>query len=220
MYMTDTKLTDTNSYTFPFDTCEKPREKGIAQPYSAFFNAVNCIIIFYFLCQTKNKYTFSLLFSILCFELFHTFSHCIHIKGNIQTNITHILAYLINIALFCVFYNYTKKIPNIAFILYSILLVCFDIYSFFNLSIIFYIISQAIIMISLLIYYYKLMPVRIQKIMFPLLFLVCLNIILFLNEKYNSKQMLSLYPHFPFHALIEIVGIVIFYLISSSFYKL
>ena len=219
--MTDTKLTDTNkSYTFPFDTCEKPREKGIAQPYSAFVNAVNCIIIFYFLLKTKNKYTFSLLFSILCFEMFHTFSHSLHIKGNIQTNVTHILTYFINIAFFYVFYNYTKKIPNIAFILYIIVLVCFDIYSFFNLSIIFYIISQALLFLSVLFYYYKLMPVRIQKNMYSLIFLVCLIIILFMNENFNCKQILSLYPHFPFHALIEIIGIVIFYLISSSFYKL
>lgn len=161
-----------------------------------------------------------MLFSILCFELFHTFSHCRHIKGNIQTNITHILTYFINTALFCAFYNYTKKIPSIAFILYIIILVCFDIYAFFNLSLVFYILSQAVIMISLLFYYYKLMPARIQKNMYSLIFLVCLIIIFFMNEKFNCKKILSLYPHFPFHILIEIVGIVIFYLICSSFYKL
>lgn len=68
-----------NEYTFPFNTCEIPNKKGVAQPYSALFNLINCIIIFYFLLKTKNNYTFILLFSILCFELFHTFSHSIHI---------------------------------------------------------------------------------------------------------------------------------------------
>ena len=37
-----------SEYTFPFDTCEKPNKNGIAQPYSAFFNIINCVIIFYF----------------------------------------------------------------------------------------------------------------------------------------------------------------------------
>jgi len=68
-----------NEYTFPFDTCEKTNKNGIAQPYSALFNLINCLIIFYFLLKTKHNYTFILLFSILCFELFHLFSHIIHI---------------------------------------------------------------------------------------------------------------------------------------------
>jgi len=69
-----------NEYVFPFDTCETPNKDGIiAQPYSVLFNVINCVIIFYFLLKTKRDYTFMLLFSILCFELFHTFSHIIHI---------------------------------------------------------------------------------------------------------------------------------------------
>jgi hypothetical protein len=219
--MTDTKLTDTNkSYTFPFDTCEKPREKGIAQPYSVFVNIINCIIVFYFLCQTKNKYTFSLLFSILCFEMFHTFSHCIHIKSNLQINITHILSYFINFSFLYLFYNYTKKIPSILFIIYYILLICFDIYSFIYFNVVFYILSQALLFLSVLIYYYKLMPIKIKKNMYLFIFLTFLVVILFINEKYNCKKMLSLFPHFPYNILIEIVGIVLFYLISSSFYNL
>ena len=59
-----------SEYTFPFNTCEKVNKNGIAQPYSLFFNLINCIIILYFLLQTKNNYTFMLLFLILCFEVF------------------------------------------------------------------------------------------------------------------------------------------------------
>ena len=89
-----------NEYTFPFDTCEKLNKNGIAQPYSAIFNLINCIIILHFLLKTKRKYTFILLFSILCFELFHVFSHIVHIQGNIQINITHLLTYFMNLAFF------------------------------------------------------------------------------------------------------------------------
>lgn len=70
-----------NEYTFPFSTCEKPNKNGISQPYSSLLNLINCLIIFYFLIKTKQNYTFILIFCILCFELFHVFSHSIHISG-------------------------------------------------------------------------------------------------------------------------------------------
>jgi hypothetical protein len=207
-------------YTFPFDTCEKPNINGIAQPYSALFNLINCVIIFYFLLKTEKKYTFILLFSILCFELFHVFSHIIHIPGSLQTNITHFLTYFINIAFFYLFYCFTKKMPSYAFVLYLLALVCFDIYSLFYLSIVFYIISQAIIMISLFLFYLPLLPESIQKAIYPIIFFIVLIIFLFLNEKYNCEKMMSYCPDFPYHILIEILGIVLFYIICSNFYKL
>jgi hypothetical protein len=209
-----------SEYTFPFNTCEKVNKNGIAQPYSLFFNLINCIIILYFLLQTKNNYTFMLLFLILCFELFHSFSHIVHIKGSIQLNIIHLLTYLINFAFFYLFYSYTKKFPNKFFILYLIVLVCLDIYSIFNLTIIYYLSTQSIIFISLLLYYYRLLPKIIQNSIYQLILLVGFVILLVLNETYNCERMLEFYPHFPYHIFIEITGIVFFYVICSNFYKL
>jgi hypothetical protein len=209
-----------NEYTFPFNTCEKTNKNGIAQPYSVLFNIINCIIIFYFWLKTKHKYTSILLISILCFELFHVFSHMIHITGSIQTNITHILTYFINITFFYVFYCYTNKFPSYEFIFYLIVLICFDIYSLYYLSIVFYIFSQAIIMISLLLYYFPLLPKTIQTSIYQIIFLVGIIIILFLNEKFNCEKMMYFNPHFPYHILIEIFGIFLFYIICNTFYKL
>jgi hypothetical protein len=209
-----------NEYTFPFNTCEKTNKNGIAQPYSALFNIINCIIIFYFLLKTKHNYTFILLFSILCFELFHVFSHVVHIQGSIQTNITHLLTYFINLAFFYVFYCYTNKLPSYVFVCYLIALICFDIYALFYLSIVFYIFSQAIIMISLLVYYFPLLPKFIQTSLYKIIFFVGVIILLFLNEKYNCEKMLKIYQYFPYHIFIEIIGIVLFYIICSHFYKL
>ena len=209
-----------SEYTFPFSTCEKPNTNGIAQPYSALFNVINCLIIIFFLLKVKHTYTFILLFSILCFELFHVFSHSIHISGPIQINITHFLTYLMNLAFFYVFYSYTKKLPSYEFIFYLMILVCFDIYSIFNLTIIYYLLSQSIIFISLLLYYFPLLPQFIQNSIYKIIFFVGVIIILFLNEKYNCEKMMSIYPHFPYHILIEIVGIILFYIICSTFYKL
>ena len=79
-------------YLFPFDTCEKPNKRGIAQPYSTLFNVINCIIILSFLYKTKKNYTFYLLFFILLFEIFHLFSHMIHIQNYTQLYIIHLLS--------------------------------------------------------------------------------------------------------------------------------
>lgn len=206
-------------YTFPFNTCEKPKKKGIAQPYSALLNAVNCVMILYFLVQTKTHYAAILLFSILCFELYHTFSHAIHIPGSIQTMISHFLSYCINFAFLLFFIQFTNKVPSYAFVLYLLLLTLFDVYSLFYLSIVFYIVSQAIIMISLLAYYYPFLPKIIQNSLFKIIGLISMVILLFLNEKYNCKKMLDVYS-LPYHTMIEIVGIFLFYIICSTFYKL
>jgi len=207
-------------YTFPFNTCETPNKHGIAQPYSALFNFFNCVIIFYFLLQTKRNYTFLLLLSIFCFELFHLFSHIIHIPGSIQINITHTLTYLMNVAFFYSFYCYTNIIPNLIFVLFLIVLIGFDIYAFFNLSIVYYLLSQSVIFISLLLYYLHLLPKFIQNSLYQIIFFVGIIILLFLNEKYNCEKMLKLNPYFPYHIFIEIIGIILFYIICSNFYKL
>ena len=135
-------------YTFPFDTCEKPNKHGIAQPYSTMANIVNSLIIFYFLLKTKENYTFILLFCILCFELFHVFSHSVHIPGSIQINIAHMLSYCVNFAFLFFFYNYTKKIPSGWFILFYVLLIVFDIYVFCNMDVVYYISTQSLLLLS------------------------------------------------------------------------
>lgn len=207
-------------YTFPFDTCEKPNKHGIAQPYSTMANIVNSLIIFYFLLKTKENYTFILLFCILCFELFHVFSHSVHIPGSIQINIAHMLSYCVNFAFLFFFYNYTKKIPSGWFILFYVLLIVFDIYVFCNMDVVYYISTQSLLLLSVLLYYYPLLSKSIKNKINIISSLIILIIILFLNEKYNCKKMLSIYPHFPYHVLIEIVAIFLFYIVCSTFYKL
>jgi hypothetical protein len=209
-----------NKYIFPFNTCEKINKNGISQPYSTLFNLINCLIIFYFLLKTKKKYIFILLLSILCFQLFHLFSHMFHIKSSMQTNVIHFITYLINLSFFYVFYCYTKKIPRYEFFIFLLLLICFDIYSFFYLSMVFYVLSQSIIMISLLLYYFSSLPKFIQTSIYQIIFVVVIIMLLLVNEKYNCNQMMSIYPDFPYHILIEISGIILFYIICSNFYKL
>jgi hypothetical protein len=209
-----------SEYIFPFSTCEKPNKNGVAQPYSAFVNMINCLIVIYYLLKTKKTYTFLLLLSILCFELFHVFSHMVHISGSMQTNVVHIIAYCINIAFIFFFYNYVKKIPSILFAMFYLSIICFDIYAFFNMNVVYYIFSQAVLFLSVLFYYYPLLNQNIKENIHMIFFLVILIIALLLNEKYNCKKMMSIYPDFPYHILVEITGVVLFYIICSNFYNL
>jgi hypothetical protein len=213
-------MTKIESYTFPFTTCEIPNKKGIAQPYSVFFNLISCLIIIYFLYTSKNSSSKLLLFSFLLFELFHTFSHSIHLNNNSQIIITHILAYFVNLCYFITLYNYSKLLPNNIFLLYLLIIILFDIYAFQKLPFIFYLSSQFLIFISLFIYYYSYFPIDIKN-KIPLIFILTLLILLlFINESYNCKKMLEKYNNFPFHILIEITAIFIVYNISNIFTKL
>jgi len=208
-----------NNYIFPFDTCEEKQEI-IAQPYSAFLNLINCFIIIYFINKTTKIENIYLLSSLLLFEAFHVFSHSIHISGPIQTNITHTLTYFINISFFNLFYNYTKVLPDNNFFILLFSLISFDFYALTNLSVIYYIVAQSLIFLLPLIYYYKLLPLKIQSSIIEMAIYIIMIILLFINEKNNCKKLMKKYNKFPFHILIEIVGIILFSTISYNFYNL
>lgn len=208
-----------NEYIFPFHTCETPNKSGVAQPFSAIVNMMNCLVILFFLFKTKSYRNFILLFSIFVFEAFHVFSHSIHINGAIQISITHALSYCINAAFLYFFYDYTNIAPTAYFIMYYLLLIGLDIYAFTNWNVVFYILTQALLFLSVLFYYYQYLPKDIKTNIFTILVLIIAIILLFINEKYNCKQMLHIVP-FPFHIIIEIIGLLLFYIICKGFYKL
>lgn len=208
-------------YTFPFNTCEKVSESGMAQqPYSAIINAITCLIILYFLLKTDNIHSFLLMLSILVFETFHAFSHIIHIAGPIQINITHSLAYCMNISFLNLFYRTTQVFPSNQFLIYMICVVLLDIYSFFHFGFVYYLATSSLIFISLIVYYYSFLPKFIQKSIWTIIAVIVLIIGLFFNESCNCASMLEYYPHFPYHILIELTGMYLFYVICSNFYRL
>ena len=171
--------------------------------------------------NTSSFICFSiLLFLILCFETFHMFSHMYHINGPIQTYIVHFLAYFINIGFFYSLYRHTNKWPDRWFIGLLFVIIAFDIYALLNLSLVFYILSQAVILISLLFYYYPLMPREMQKSIYYIVFFIFIGLLFLYNEKMNCKAMLEYNPKFPYHIFIEISVMLLFYVICKYFYKL
>jgi len=213
-------MTATSEYTFPFNTCERTSDSGLAQPYSAIINVITCLIILYFLLKTDNPHSFLLMLSILIFEAFHAFSHMIHIAGSIQIIITHALAYCMNIAFFNLFYQTTLVFPSNHFLIYMICVVLLDIYSFFNFDFVYYLVTSSLIFISLIVYYYRFLPKFIQKSIWTIIAVVVVIIGLFFNESCNCANMLEYYPNFPYHIIIELIGMYLFYIICGNFYGL
>lgn len=210
-------MEENKDFIFPFSTCEKPNKTGIAQPYSVFINVISIFIIIYFLFQVKNIYAFFLILSLLAFESVHTFSHIIHLPNYIQITIIHSLAYIVNFCYLLAFYNYTNKLPSPLFVTLLVILLVFDIYSFLFLSFVFYFTSSLLIFFSILIYYYNYIPKDKRHYILIILGLGIFIMLCFYNEKINCKKMLEMFPNFPFHAPLEIAGLLVFYYICKFF---
>ena len=208
------------SYTFPFNTCEKNQKNVIAQPYSTFINLTTSIIIFYFLLQVKDFKTCLLFVSFLLFELFHTFSHCVHIPGSIQVNVTHMLSYFINFSLLYFFYKTSTIFPGKVFLLFYLIVIIIDIYSLFNLELIYYLFTQALLFLSILFYYKNQIPKNLINNVYYMVVLVVLIIIALINEMYNCNYLLEKYPNIPFHSIIEILGCILFFIMCSTFLQI
>jgi len=210
-----------DSYIFPFDTCEKVRDNIIAQPWSVLFNILSCIILLYFILKTKKFYTLLFFFSLLLFEIIHTISHIKHIKGSYLNSITHFAAIFVNISLIIFFINYTKQIPNKFTLFILLLLQTTDLYMFFNSqSFVYLVVSQILIMFVVFYNYYGYLPKNVRHNINILLIIAVVLYSFLLNEKVNCKKMLNKYPNIPFHVIIESLGSVIFYIIGITFYKL
>jgi hypothetical protein len=213
----ETNTIKQNDFIFPFSTCETPSKNGIAQPYSVVVNAISICVIVYFLCKVKNIYAFFLILSLLAFECMHTFSHTIHLPNYMQLNIIHSLAYVINFFYIMTFYNYTGQAPSLWFIVALIILFLFDIYSFMFLSFIFYFSSSLLIFFVILLYYYQYIPKNKKQYILIILSLGIVIMLLFYNEKMNCKNMLEIFPNFPFHVILEFAGLCVFYFICKFF---
>ena len=134
--------------------------------------------------------------------------------------LVHVLAYLLNFSLFYALYKYTKKKQSIPFIIFLLIILFFDIYAFFNLSLLYYIFTYILFLFSIFIYYYSLLSNKIKKNLNILLVIVFIAYLGFINESYNCKKMLENFPNFPFHAIIEILILFAVYLFSISFYNI
>lgn len=203
-------------YTFPFSTCEKPNNKGIAQPYSSIINLSIVFLLLYFLFQSKSAILKYVFFSFILFELWHTISHMTFIEGYIQQNVVHFLAYNIAFGTLLAFLYLSKSSLNFYQILILIIVVIFDIIVFILYGGVYIILSGTLLFITILFCLYNKYPKFVLYYIYALLGLA----LLFINEAINCERMLKIWPEFPFHIIIEIYGFILFYMLGNKLLSL
>ena len=200
---------------FPFNTCEEPN-KYIAQPVSAFINLITSLILIYFFFKAKTIIIRLLILAFILFELFHTFSHITHINGTIQSNVIHSLWYFLTFMLLIASIKMTKKYPNIYTIIILILIIIIDINLFFLPNKLYMIFTALTLPMVIAISYYNLYPKNIKKAIPYLIGLLIIVGIVLINEKINCENMMKI-AKLPYHAIIEIIGMILFTLLSYVF---
>jgi len=204
-------------YVFPFHTCEVPLKNGlITQPYSFFMNCVSCLILLYFNQTIKTNYVYYSLVMILLFELWHAFSHLIHIPNSLQVNVVHGLVYMVNFSYLYTMIQYTKKVPSMVYCLLYCVIILFDLYAFSYLTFLYYFNTQLALFCTIACSFQKTPLGPYFQALYPFIGVL---VLLFINEYFFCETMLS-YHLLPYHVIPEIIGSVIFWKIGSIYQTL
>ena len=210
--------TASNKYIFPFSTCERSDTSSwVAQPYSAFINAISTIILLAMMMQAEPLVSKPTILSYALFEAWHTYSHMVHIPGESQTLVVHILGYSISFTtLAAIIILSGSGMPAWWFVLGLMVIIVSDIALFIRVGGLPIIISGLAIFAFIVIANYKLLPPHFYHLLPYFMVGLALLIALFVNESYNCQSMMES-RQLPYHAITEIVGLVLFTMLGWCF---
>ena len=204
-------------YTFPFDTCEQVCENCVAQqPYSTAINAISTLVLTFFLFKAKT-FKFKLVIAgLVAFEALHTYSHYIHIPGNTQQNALHIIVYYI-IGTSIIALSDNKPLSNLLISAF-VTLFLIDLYIYLKVKKVYMIMSGSLlyVIVFILLYNRLELPKKTHALVIKLLALIVVIAGLIVNEAINCRKMMGIYA-FPYHILIELLGLVMFSLMASVY---
>ena len=212
-----------NKYTFPFNSCETPHENSVSQPYSTCTNIILCLLIIYYFYKSDNFYSKLFLFSILLFNLFHTFSHFTHIKSeyNIQFYLTHFSAIFATVCLLLLLQKMTNQSLKPYYLYLLILLYIIDVtLIIYGVSHIYNIILFIILLFIIMILYYPYTSIMVQTNIKYIIGLSMITLFCQIIEVQYCKKMLECIPGFPFHIIVEISAFFPILLLCLTFYKI
>jgi len=205
-------------YTFPFSTCEQT-SAVIAQPVSVALNILSIGILLFFLSQSQNLEASILIGLFLLFELVHTWSHIRHVPGNVQVMVIHLLAYALIVGYIQMFYCRFGIVRPALAVLVGGLLVLDVIFFLSRRSVIYYFTTMSLAFFLIFFMYYPMLPRALQSLVVQILVAIVIVIGLILNERYNCRRMMRL-KILPYHALVEFVGVFLFYFLSRFVIRL
>jgi hypothetical protein len=159
------------------------------------------------------RYTFGIL---IIFELWHCFSHARHVPGKMQAIVIHAVAYLFQAGLLWVFYDISERFPSLPMIGVMVVVTSWDLYAFVKLPFIHYFFASLLLLMLILVSYVDLIPSRSLSILAVLL--AALILVVF-NETRHCQRMLQ-HKVFPYHIMIEILGVIIFLVLGNILLEL
>jgi hypothetical protein len=208
-------------YVFPFNTCEVPDNNSLVkQPASALINLISTIILFYLATKAQTIHVSFLLFCYGLFELWHTFSHVVHLKNkHMQTNVVHILGYLIAFSSLWCIQELSGKVNSRLFYKILAIIVLIDLYTWVEIKGVWTIFTGLSIFAFIIFGSIDKLSPQFKDILPYFILGLLLLFMLFVNENINCDKMLE-YHIFPYHAIIEVLGLIMFVALSKQFLHL
>lgn len=207
-----------DSYVFPFDTCEVAGTDAIvAQPASASINAISTAML---VVAASLARTSSVRLTLLCyaaFEAWHTWSHTVHVAGHLQKRVVHVLGLLMAFSTLWMIQSLTRRRAPMSpmFVGVLVMLLAVDLAITWTSTVdILGIASGLAVFVWIVCGRWQYLPRHVRRALVYVVPAVGVLLALFVNEAVNCKKMLDAYASFPYHALIEIVGLVLFASIS------
>jgi hypothetical protein len=223
--MMELSLGPITEWTFPFRTCETVISTSlssssaptiVAQPWSFAINLVSVISLSVQCVKSKDLAAKMTILSFIVFELFHTISHAHHFSGTWQTHLIHFLAYAFCFTTYQMMKHFTKAKLSASQTAQIGTMIAFDLALLLGGGGLWTVLSGLSIFLRLFLCYWNHLPtffqIRLKYHLFPGLFLL---FALFVNEAFNCKSMLQ-YFKLPYHAIIEVVGFLLFWGLADS----
>lgn len=206
-------------HVFPFSTCESNSNNGIvAQPFSAAVNLVTCFALLGLMSTAKTRPVRLVLGVYALFQAWHAFSHAKHVTGNIQTNVVHVLAYMMSLAtLYAILALSQGDLSHlIACLIVGTIIV--DLYVWVYVKGVWTVFSGLVVLATLVFGNYDRLPSFFKACIPYLVVGLMILFALVANEKYNCERMMR-HKVLPYHAAIEIVGFVLFVALAVLFLR-
>lgn len=203
------------SYTFPFDTCEPlRRDLPVLQPWSFLINAASTLILLVAaLFFARTPAVRAVLLAYAAFEAWHAYSHGVHVQAHdgLQMFVVHMLGYSMTVFTYLAISHLAGDYgidPVYAAAIAAA--VATDVYLYVCKKGVWTIFGGLAVMAVVVSANLHKTPPVLRPLLVGVMVGVIALLVLFVNEAYNCGRMTRRLGQLPFHAAIELWGLLLF----------
>jgi hypothetical protein len=157
-----------------------------------------------------------LLLTFIIFQIWHAFSHAQHIDADVQSNIVHVILYLVYAALIFSISSLSTQRCNSSVWLILLFFVFIDLFIWYNVRGFWMVVSGLQLLTVVMICFYGMLPDFVKTAIPWLVAGVGILILMIYNEEKNCDKMLK-WASLPYHAIVEIIGLGLFVALAYLF---